>query len=140
MTSVPGDAMENWRVKVEPQDEEQVDITENAEPAERDWTNSEVEDGMFESVMIKLEPEVVIRESEEDGELLGSCVDVAEHPAKLDQGNTLICGLPAPDAEFSDQEQPQDIGNWNLYLTLFMFIHSTGINLNGSRDILLNIF
>jgi KRAB domain-containing zinc finger protein len=35
-----------------------------------------------------------------------------EHPDKLEeeQNDALICGLPAPDTETSDQEQPQDIG------------------------------
>jgi hypothetical protein len=100
------EAMENWTIKVEP--EEQVDAMENAEPAERDWIKPEVEDGLFESVMIKLEPEVDVRESK--SELLGSCIDIEEHSVKLEQSDALICGLPAPDTEIWDQEQPRDFG------------------------------
>jgi hypothetical protein len=83
VTSMPGDAMEHWRIKVEP--EEQVDATENA-------------------VKVKAEPE--------NGNLITSCIDIEEHPVKLEeeQSDALICGLPAPDTEISDQEQHQDIG------------------------------
>jgi hypothetical protein len=106
-TSVPGDAMENLRIKVEP--EEQIDATENAEPAERDLTKQEVEVGMFESVMIKVEPQLDARGDQED-EHLGSCVDVEEYPVKLEQCDPLICDLPVPNTDVSDQEQLRDIG------------------------------
>jgi hypothetical protein len=65
--------MENWTTKVEP--EEQVDTMENA-------------------VKIKAEPE--------DGDLITSCIDLEEHPVKLEQSEALICGLPAQDTETSD--------------------------------------
>jgi hypothetical protein len=73
--------MEHWRIKVEP--EEQVVATETA-------------------VKVKTEPE--------DRDLITSCIDIEEHPVKLEQSDALICGLPASDTEFSDQEQPQDVG------------------------------
>jgi hypothetical protein len=100
--------MENWTIKVEP--EEQVDAMENTENT---IVKSEVEDGMFESVMIKVEPEVDGRGNKEDGNILTAPIDIEEHPVKLEeeQSDTLICGLPAPATEISDQEQPQDIGN-----------------------------
>jgi hypothetical protein len=65
--------MEHWRIKVEP--EEQVDTVQNA-------------------VKIKAEPE--------DGDPITSCIDIEEHPVKLEQSDMQICGLPAPDTEFSD--------------------------------------
>jgi hypothetical protein len=79
---MPGDAMEKWRIKVEPK--EQVDRVQKA-------------------VKIKAEPE--------DGDPISSCIDIEEHLVKLEQSDALICGLPAPDTEISDQEQPQDVGN-----------------------------
>jgi hypothetical protein len=78
---VPDDTMENWSIKVET--EMQIDAMEN-------------------TMKIKAEPE--------EGDIITSCIDVEEHPVNLEQSDTLICGLPAPDTETSDQEQPQDIG------------------------------
>jgi hypothetical protein len=77
-----GDAMDHWMIKVEP--EEQVDTVKKA-------------------VKIKAEPE--------DGDLITACIDIEEHPVKLEKSVQLICGLPAPDTETSDQEQSHDVGN-----------------------------
>jgi hypothetical protein len=62
-------------------------------------------DAMENAIKIKAEPE--------DGDLVTSCIDIEEHPVKLEEEdcNMLICGLPAPGTEFSDQEKPHDIGN-----------------------------
>jgi hypothetical protein len=89
--SMPGDTMEEWRIKVEP--EEQVDTTENA-------------------VKVKAEPE--------NEDLITSCIDIEEHPVKLEeeQSKALICGLPAPDTEISNQEQPRDIGIIKFYFEM----------------------
>jgi vacuolar-type H+-ATPase subunit D/Vma8 len=73
--------MENWRIEMEA--EEQVDRVQNA-------------------VKIKAEPEY--------RDLVRSCIDIEEHPVKLEQSDTLICGLPAPDMETSDHEQPHNTG------------------------------
>jgi predicted RNase H-like nuclease len=72
---MPSDTMENWTLKVEPV--EQVDTTQN-------------------TVKIKAEPD--------DEDLIMSCIDIEEHPVKLEeeQSDALICGLPAQDTEISD--------------------------------------
>jgi hypothetical protein len=59
-------------------------------------------DAMENAVKIKAEPE------EED--LITSCIDIEEHPVKLEQSDALNCGLPAPDTDTSDQEQPHNTG------------------------------
>jgi hypothetical protein len=66
----------------------------------------------FESVMIKVEPEE--HGSEDDGEYLAS---VKEHPDRLgeeQQSDMLICGLPAPDTDIADYEQPHNLGNLEI--------------------------
>jgi hypothetical protein len=74
------------------------------------WKQSNGEDGeqfdaMENAMKIKVEPE--------DGDLITSCIDIEEHPVKLEdeeeQTDMLICGLPAPDTEDSDQEQSHAI-------------------------------
>jgi hypothetical protein len=44
---------------------------------------------------------IIIAEPEK-GDLITSCIDIEEHPIKLEQSEALICGLPAPDTETSD--------------------------------------
>jgi hypothetical protein len=92
----------------EPKDGKQADTMETS-------TNESVNQIFtFESVIVKEEPvddQIFVTEDPEDMRFIESCVDIEEHPVKLEmeegETNTLICGLPAPDTEFSDQEQPE---------------------------------
>jgi hypothetical protein len=87
--------MEHWRIKVEP--EEQVDATKNA-------------------VKIKVEPE--------DGDLITSCIEIEEHPVKLeeDEGQHVMLnnGLPT---DILGHGQPWNICKCsiNIYILTIIF-------------------
>jgi hypothetical protein len=96
----------------EPKDGKQADTMETSanESVNKTFT--------FESVIVKEEPvddQIFVTEDPEDMICFESCIDIEEHPVKLEmeeeETDTLICGLPAPDTESSDQEQPSEIGN-----------------------------
>jgi hypothetical protein len=92
----------------EPKDGKQADIMETSANESVNQTFT------FESVIVKEEPvddQIFVKEDPEDMRFFESCIDIEEHPVKLEmeeeETDTLICGLPAPDTEFSDPEQPE---------------------------------
>jgi hypothetical protein len=101
--------MDNWMVKVEPEDGEQADEMESS------TTKTESRDEMmeFESVIIK-EERIDEEQLEGDGELSTTSFVVDEHPVKQEDENEqvdmLICGLPPPDNKILDQILPHDTG------------------------------
>jgi hypothetical protein len=114
--------MENWVIKVEPEDGEQANNgTENA--SKKSDFLQENETMEFESVMIKEEPReesVYATENPDDeADNQTSCINTDERPVKQEdeeqQSDPVICGLPAPETEISDHEQPHNIGNLRKY-------------------------
>jgi hypothetical protein len=95
----------------EPKDGKQADTMETSA------NKSTNEASTFERVAVKEElvaNQIFVAEDPEDMRFIESCVDIEEHPVKLEmeeeETDTLICGLPAPGTEFSDQEKPHKIG------------------------------
>jgi hypothetical protein len=89
---------------------------ENAEPADNMRMQSADKERLsdFESVVVKTEPK------EEDGtetweDTLTTAIE--EHLVKVEmeeeQCDLIPSGLPVPDKEISDHEQPHHIGNYN---------------------------
>jgi hypothetical protein len=94
----------------EPKDGKQAEV-DIMETSANESTNQTF---TFESVIVKEEPlddQNFVTEDPVDTRNFESCFDIEEHPVKLEmeeeETDTLICGLPAPDTEPSDQEQPE---------------------------------
>jgi hypothetical protein len=92
--------MENIGIKLEPPDNPTM-------------TSDSVDESRmfeFESVTIKMEPMDDGTENAKDGATLTTSIEEQQVKVEDEQRDDLICGLPLPEPETSDDEQPRGNG------------------------------